>query len=320
MASVIVDAIEDTNRRKKLVAESAYISTLQRRHFIVFDVVPPLIALTAIPYHMFIPIRLSDVAAFLLLWAITGLGVTVGYHRLFTHRAFSAPAGVRTALAFCGALAGQGPVISWAAIHRRHHELSDRHGDPHSPNLHGETTRGIIAGLLHSHYTWMCKHDYPNAAHYTKDLLKDRTIQSINRNYYAIALAGLLAPGLLCGVLTADWTAVASGALWGGFIRMTVLGNTIWAINSFLHRFGSRPFATDDNSHNAGLFSLLTFGEAWHNNHHAFPTSAKFGLRRGWTDPGWWLVVALGRLGLASAVRQPTDAMIDQQLAQGARR
>ncbi len=312
MTAVFTEPVADSSRRKKLVSKSPFLAALQRRHFFIFDFVPNVVALAVIPYHIFVaPVRVSDAAVFLLLWAVTGLGVTVGYHRLFTHRAFGAPDRVRTVLAFCGALAGQGPVVSWAAIHRRHHELSDEAGDPHSPNLHGRDLMGSLRGLLHAHYTWMIEHDYPNVAHYTADLLKDRAIAGVNRHYYAIALGGLIVPGLLCGLLALDWQAAISGILWGGFLRMAVLGHTIWAINSVLHRFGSRPFATDDHSHNSGFFSLLTFGESWHNNHHAFPSSAKFGLRQGWSDPGWWTVCLLTSLGLASDVRQPTEAIID---------
>jgi stearoyl-CoA desaturase (Delta-9 desaturase) len=318
MTAVLTQPVADSSRRTKLATKSPYLAALQRRHFFIFDIVPNAVALTVVPYHMFVaPVRVSDVAVFLLLWALTGLGVTVGYHRLFTHRAFAAPDRVRTFLAFCGVLAGQGPVISWAAIHRRHHELSDEAGDPHSPNLHGRSLLGSLRGLLHAHYTWMIEHEYPNVAHYTADLLKDRAIAGVNRHYYAIALGGLIVPGLLCGLLALDWRAAVSGILWGGFLRMAVLGHTIWAINSVLHRFGSRAFATEDHSHNSGFFSLLTFGESWHNNHHAFPTSAKFGLRRGWSDPGWWTVCLLAGLGLASDVRQPTEALIDRRLCEG---
>jgi stearoyl-CoA desaturase (Delta-9 desaturase) len=310
------DAIPTLSRDRRVVGKSAYISALQRRHFLVFDVVPNVMALLAIPYLLVIGVRSSDLCAFVIMWAITGLGITVGYHRLFTHRAFKANDRVRTILAFCGVLAGQGPVISWAAIHRRHHELSDRSGDPHSPNLHGTSFLAGLKGLLHAHYTWMFEHEYPNAAHYTADLLKDRSILKVNRNYYLIALGGLVVPGIICGLVTGSWLAVVSGILWGGFIRMAVLGHTIWAINSILHRVGNRPFATPDHSNNAGIVALLTFGESWHNNHHAFPSSAKFGLRRGWSDPGWWLVSALEMLGLASDIRQPTDSLIEQKLTE----
>jgi len=318
MNSIVTHAEFDIPRHKKLVSKSPYIAALQRRHFFAFDIVPNMMALVVVPYHLYVaPVRASDVVVFLLLWAVTGLGVTVGYHRLFTHRAFAAHDHVRTLLAFCGALAGQGPVISWAAIHRRHHELSDEPGDPHSPNLHGQTLRGRLKGLMHAHYTWMIEHDYPNVAHYTADLLKDRAIAGVNRHYYAIALAGLFVPGLICGLVTWQWQAAVSGILWGGFLRMAVLGHTIWAINSLLHRFGASPFVTGDHSHNAGFVSLLTFGEAWHNNHHAFPTSAKFGLRRGWSDPGWWTVCVLTSLGLASDIRQPNESLIERRLQEG---
>jgi stearoyl-CoA desaturase (delta-9 desaturase) len=308
----------DQPRSRKIVSKSPYIAGLQRQHFFLFDIVPNAVALLAIPYHVFLfPVRLSDIVIFLAMWALTGLGITVGYHRLFTHRAFKAQPGVRAALAFCGALAGQGAVTSWAAIHRRHHELSDHAGDPHSPNLHGESITGVLKGLLHAHYTWMIEHDYPNVAHYAPDLLKDRAIHWVSKNYYPIALGGLFAPGLFYGLISWDLFGGLSAVLWGGFIRMAFLGHTIWAINSVLHRFGSRSFATPDNSHNAGMVSLLTFGEAWHNNHHAFPMSAKFGLRYGWTDPGWWLVRALIATGLVSEVRTPADSLVEERLQEG---
>jgi stearoyl-CoA desaturase (delta-9 desaturase) len=163
----------------------------------------------------------------------------------------------------------------------------------------------------------MLEHDYPNAAHYVPDLLRARPIQWINRRYLQIALFGLFVPGLVCGLVTWSFFAGLSAVLWGGFIRMAFLGHTIWAINSVLHRFGSKPFATPDNSHNAGIVSLLTFGEAWHNNHHAFPTSAKFGVRHGWTDPGWWLVKSLEAAGCVAEVREPADSMIEERLREG---
>ena len=319
MDSLLDQVAANLPRERKVVVRSPYIAALQRRHFGIFDVLPNLGLLVLVFYHAFVPVRPSDLVGFFLLWAVTGLGITVGYHRLFTHRAFRAPDGVRAALAFCGSLAGQGPVISWAAIHRRHHELSDQSGDPHSPNMHGNGVIGCLKGLAHAHYTWMIEHDYPNPGHYAADLLRDRAIQWSHRNYYPIALGGLCIPGLLCGAVTGEWPAAVSGILWSGFARMAVLGHTIWAINSVLHRCGSRPFATGDHSCNAGFLSLLTFGEAWHNNHHAFPTSAKFGLRRGWTDPGWWTVNSLRLIGLASEVREPQDSLIDQRIREGSK-
>jgi stearoyl-CoA desaturase (Delta-9 desaturase) len=315
MDSLVDVAYPALPRGRKVLGKSPYIAALQRRHFYVFDVAPNVAALLAVPYHVFVAaVRPSDLLMFLALWAATGIGITAGYHRLFAHRAYKAHDRVRAILAFCGALAGQGPVVSWAAIHRRHHELSDQEGDPHSPNLHGRSLGGRLAGLLHAHYTWMIEHDYPNAAHYAADLLRDRAILWVNRNYYAIAVGGLVAPGLVGLALGGTPLAFVSGVLWGGFIRMVVLGHTIWAINSVLHCVGSRPFATGEGSHNAGSVALLTFGESWHNNHHAFPSSAKFGLRRGWTDPGWWTISALERAGLASGVREPSDALIDEKL------
>ena len=293
-----------STRRKTI--SSPYIHRLQRRHFVLFDILPIVGTAGA---GVFALVRRPGVLEFALLgsmWLLTGLGVTVGYHRLFTHRAFQAARPARYPLAVLGSMAGQGGVISWVALHRRHHECSDREGDPHSPNLSGRGFGGRVRGLAHSHFLWMRRHDYPNIVHYAPDLLKDRGLTRISRLYNYWVVLGLLIPALIGGLVTLSWTGAVSGLLWGGFVRMFVLENIIWSINSFLHVIGTRRYESRENSRNGGILALLTLGESWHNNHHAFPDSPSFGLDWYRLDPGYWLIWLLAACGLASDVDVPS--------------
>jgi stearoyl-CoA desaturase (delta-9 desaturase) len=211
------------------------------------------------------------------------------------------------ALAVLGSMAGQGGVISWVALHRRHHECSDQEGDPHSPNLYGRDLKGRLRGLAHSHFLWMRRHEYPNVVHYAPDLLKDRALVRISRAYYWIVTAGLLVPALIGGLVTMSWPGALGGLLWGGFVRIFLLEHIVWAINSFLHMYGTRPYDSREESRNGPIFALITLGEAWHNNHHAFPESASFGLDWYRADPGYWLIKALGACGLVWDIGRPSD-------------
>jgi stearoyl-CoA desaturase (delta-9 desaturase) len=230
---------------------------LQRRHSVTFDVLPffgPLIALGLLFYR---PIGAVEISLFFSMWLLTGLGMTVGYHRLFTHRAFSTSPVMSCVLIGMGSMAGRGPMLSWVAMHRRHHELSDHEGDLHSPNLHGATLMGRLRTFLHAHLTWMIEHDYPNVAHYVPDLMAERTLVAVNGYYYAWVLLGLLFPALGSVATASLWGAV-TGFLWGGVVRMFVVEQSMSAINSLLHTFGARPFlARDDNSRNLGVVALL---------------------------------------------------------------
>ncbi|MFF2555864.1 acyl-CoA desaturase [Nocardia sp. NPDC058058] len=285
-----------------------YIHRLQRRHFLLFDILPIIGTLVAIGFLWVRPFGALEFGLLFGLWLITGLGITAGYHRLFTHRTFKAAGSVSALLAIAGSMAGQGPVISWVALHRRHHECSDQEGDPHSPNLSGDGWRGALRGLAHSHFLWMHRHEYPNVVHYAPDLLKDRALVRISRLYYWWIGLGLAIPALIGGLVTLSWTGAVSGLLWGGFVRIFVLEHIVWAINSFLHMFGTRPYESRENSHNGGIFALLTFGESWHNNHHAFPESPSFGLQWYRLDPGYWLIRLLAGAGLAWDLRMPSES------------
>ncbi|MFB8006410.1 acyl-CoA desaturase [Nocardia sp. NPDC056000] len=285
-----------------------YIHRLQRRHFLLFDILPIIGTAVAIGFLWVRPFGALEFGLLFGLWLITGLGITAGYHRLFTHRTFKATGWVAALLAIAGSMAGQGPVISWVALHRRHHECSDQEGDPHSPNLSGDGWRGALRGLAHSHFLWMHRHEYPNVVHYAPDLLKDRSLVRISRLYYWWIMLGLAIPALIGGLVTLSWTGAVSGLLWGGFVRIFVLEHIVWAINSFLHMFGTRPYDSRENSHNGGIFALLTFGESWHNNHHAFPESPSFGLQWYRLDPGYWLIRLLAGAGLAWDLRMPSES------------
>jgi stearoyl-CoA desaturase (delta-9 desaturase) len=291
--------------RRKTIS-NPYIHRLQRRHFLLFDILPIIGTAAAFVFLTVRPFGALEFTLLFALWLVTGLGVTVGYHRLFTHRAFKAAPWVAGLLAIVGSMAGQGAVVSWAALHRRHHECSDREGDPHSPNLSGAGWRGRLRGLAHSHFLWMHRHEYPNIAHYAPDLIRNRSLMRISRLYHWWVALGLLIPAVLGAVVSLSWTGAVSGLLWGGFVRIFVLEHIVWAINSFLHTVGTRPYESRENSRNGGIFALVTLGESWHNNHHAFPESPSFGLNWYRLDPGYWLIRALAAAGLVWDLKLPS--------------
>jgi stearoyl-CoA desaturase (delta-9 desaturase) len=306
--------VDEANPRRKTIS-NPYIHRLQRRHFFLFDILPIVGTAGAIAFLWVAPINVTDIILLVSMWLLTGLGVTVGYHRLFTHRTFKATRPVMIALAILGSMAGQGGVVSWVALHRRHHECSDREGDPHSPNLSGDGFLGGLRGLIHSHYLWMHRHEYPNIVHYAPDLIRNRALVKVARYYYQWVVLGLLLPALVGGLVSMSWQGAVSGFFWGGVVRMFVLEHIVWAINSFLHMFGTKNYESRENSHNGGVFALLTLGEAWHNNHHAFPDSPSFGLDWYRLDPGYWLIKLLAVAGLASDLKVPTkDRMIAKRL------
>jgi stearoyl-CoA desaturase (Delta-9 desaturase) len=243
----------------------------------------------------------NDIFVFLLLYVLTGLGVTVGFHRLFTHRAFKTTRSVRATLAIFGSAAIEGPIISWVADHRKHHAFSDQLGDPHSPHVdHGHGWSGASRGLVHAHVGWLFIHTHRGRRErYAPDLLADSVVSWVDRTFLVWALGGLLVAfglGWLFGGTLRDGL---TGLLWGGAVRMLVLHHVTYSINSLCHFFGRRRFDTGDESRNLAWLAPLSFGEAWHNNHHAFPTSAEHGLRRREVDLSALVIRGLERVGLA---------------------
>jgi stearoyl-CoA desaturase (Delta-9 desaturase) len=242
----------------------------------------------------------SDIAIFVILYVLTGLGVTVGFHRHLTHRSFKTSRPLRAILAVLGSAAIEGPVISWVADHRKHHTFSDREGDPHSPHVdHGVGWRGALAGLWHAHVGWLFIHTHRGARRrYARDLIADPVISFIDRTFVVWAVGGFVTAFGLGMALGRSLEAGLTGLLWGGAVRLLVVHHVTYSINSLCHFFGRRRFDTDDHSRNLMWLALPTFGESWHNNHHAFPTSAEHGLRRYEIDPSALVIRGLEALGL----------------------
>jgi stearoyl-CoA desaturase (Delta-9 desaturase) len=243
----------------------------------------------------------SDLLVFALLYVGTGLGVTVGFHRHFTHRSFRTTRPIRALLAVLGSAALEGPVTAWVADHRKHHAFSDKPGDPHSPHVeHGGGLRGTLRGLFHAHVGWLFLHtDRGSKRRYAPDLLNDPVVRAVDRTYAVWAVGGLGAAFGLGWVIGGSLATALTGLLWGGAVRILVLHHVTFSINSLCHVFGRRTFRTSDESRNLAWLSVMSFGEAWHNNHHAFPTSAAHGLRRWQLDPSAAVIGLLERAGLA---------------------
>ena len=245
----------------------------------------------------------QDLLILALMVTLLGLGVTVGFHRLFTHRSFKTTRPLRALFGILGSAALEGPVIEWVAYHRRHHQFSDQEGDPHSPHVgHGEGWRGAFRGLFYAHVGWVVFSDEPaDEERYAKDLMKDPLVRFIDKTFVLWALVGFAVPFGLGVALTGTVYGGLTGLLWGGAVRVLVVHHITFSINSLCHFFGKRRFDVDDESRNLAWLALFTFGEAWHHNHHAFPTSARHGLHR-WErllDPSAMVIDTLERLGLA---------------------
>ncbi len=241
-----------------------------------------------------------DLVVFAIVYLITGLGITVGFHRLFTHRSFDTSPAMRGFLAALGSAAIEGPVISWVADHRKHHACSDKEGDPHSPHVgYGHGIRGTLRGLVHAHVGWLFIHtERGSKDRFAPDLQKDRVVSYVDRTFLLWAIVGLAIPFGLGVALGGTLVAGLTGLLWGGAVRVFVVHHVTYSINSLCHTFGRQPFDTHDQSRNLAWLAPFTFGEAWHNNHHAFPTSYVHGMRRGQFDPSALIIAGLEKLGL----------------------
>jgi stearoyl-CoA desaturase (Delta-9 desaturase) len=248
------------------------------------------------------PVELALTAV---LYVLTGLGVTVGFHRLLTHRSFETTRACRTVFAVLGSMSVQGPVMHWVADHRKHHVYTDEEGDPHSPHLHPRRgPLGALAGLWHAHMGWLWAYrGRGDPQRYARDLLVQPEMRFVDRTFVLWVALGLVIPFLIGWAVAGTLAGALTALLWGGLVRIFLLHHVTFAINSLCHYHGRRRFATDDESRNVFWLAPMSFGEAWHNNHHAFPTSAFHGLRRWELDPGAWVIRGLTRLGLAWNVR-----------------
>lgn len=240
------------------------------------------------------------------MYILTGLGITVGYHRLFTHKSFETNRVVTFIFGALGSMAVEGSILSWVATHRSHHQHSDCDNDPHSPHTHGAGLLNFLRGLFHAHVGWFIRGRLPDLNRYVPDLSRDRMIVAINRTFPLWVLAGLVIPAALGGLLTLSWMGVLLGFIWGGLIRILLVHHVTWSINSVCHIWGRQPFEARDESRNNAICGILGFGEGWHNNHHAFPTSARHGLRWWEFDSSYLVIRALSLAGLARNVRVPS--------------
>lgn len=293
--------------------DSPHLHKLQRLHFLLFGVFPFLGTVSALTLLYCHPIGLPEVIAFLMMWGITGICVSAGFHRLFTHKSYETGPVIRSFIAICGSMAGQGSVIAWVAIHRRHHECSDQDGDLHSPNLAGPGWRGKFKGLWHAHLTWMIAYPFPNMIQFAPDLVRDERMVFVNRHYRKWVLLGLAIPAIGCALYEHSLWGLVTGFLWGGMVRIFALAHGMWSLNSLCHLIGKRRFKTADESRNLAWLAPFVFGESWHHNHHAFPRSASFGLAWYRIDPGFWLIWLLGAMGLARSIHVPSREQIAQR-------
>jgi stearoyl-CoA desaturase (delta-9 desaturase) len=261
----------------------------------------------------------ADLAIMLVMYVLTGLGITIGFHRLLTHRAFQTSKPMMYLFAVLGSMAVEGPVNTWVADHRKHHAHADREGDPHSPHVgHGEGVRGVIGGLWHAHIGWsMTDHGLADEKRYAAELSEDAGMRWISKYFLVFLVLSLAIPAGLGYLITGTPAGAATGLLWGGLVRIFMVHHVTWSINSLCHFTGSRRFDTDDESTNVFWLALPSFGESWHHNHHAFPRSADNGLRGRELDPSAWVITGLEKLGLAWDVVRITPERQAQRLASG---
>lgn len=248
------------------------------------------------------------------MYLITSVGITIGYHRLFTHRSFKTSKPVVAILAALGSMAVEGPVLQWVADHRKHHQHSDEDGDPHSPHLHDGGIWQAINGMWHAHVGWMLRPSVRGSMRYIGDLRKDKLVRKISSQFPMWVLIGLIIPAVLGGVLTLSWMGVLLGFIWGGLVRVFLVHHMTWSINSVCHIWGTQPFDTHDHSRNNLFMGVFALGEGWHNNHHAFQSSARHGLRWWELDLSYAIIWMMSKVGLAYDVRVPSKDRIDAKL------
>jgi stearoyl-CoA desaturase (Delta-9 desaturase) len=243
----------------------------------------------------------ADLVIAAVMYLLTAIGITVGFHRLLTHRAFQTSKPVEYLFAIFGSMAVQGPVISWVADHRKHHAHTDKEGDPHSPHVgHGDGVRGVLAGLWHAHSGWlMSTQGRADWKRYAPDLYEDRGMRAIGRRFVLLVVLSLAIPALAGYIVSGTLVGAATGLLWGGLVRIFFVHHITWSVNSVCHFLGTRRFETDDESTNVFWLALPSLGESWHHNHHAFPRSAVHGLKRWELDPSALVIGVMERLGLA---------------------
>jgi len=253
----------------------------------------------------------------LYLWLLLGMylltvtGIGVGFHRLLTHRAFETPRAVKYVLTVLGSMAMEARPIKWVAIHRSHHHHSDGDADPHSPHHHGAGFVGMLKGFWHAHLGWVFQPDRAHIDRYVADLKADRGLVRVDKLFALWVALGLLLPAAIAFLVTGTWNGALLGFIWGGVARIFLVHHVTFSINSVCHIWGTREFRSDDHSTNNLIFGVLALGEGWHNNHHAFPTSARHGLHWWQIDASYYVIRALALVGLARKVRLPSPQSLE---------
>ena len=284
---------------------------------LAFIIIPFLAVLAAVPFAwVFGWIGWTDVVLGLIFYVIAGFGITVGFHRYFTHGAFKAKRPLRIGLAIAGSMAIEGPVIRWVADHRKHHAHSDREGDPHSPWRYGDSFWSLTKGLYYAHIGWLFDVEQTNQAKFAPDLLKDKDIVKVSRQFPAIVAFSLITPLVLGGLITWSWQGALTAFFWAGLVRVAVLHHVTWSINSICHVYGEHPFNSRDHAGNVGWLAILSFGESWHNLHHADPTSARHGVQKGEIDLSARLIELFEWFGWAYDVRWPKPERLEARRVQ----
>ncbi|RJL33277.1 acyl-CoA desaturase [Bailinhaonella thermotolerans] len=276
---------------------------------IIFGVVvgAPLVALAvAVPFAWGWGLGWLDIAIAAFFYIVSGLGVTVGLHRYFTHGSFKANRKLKIALGVAGSLSLEMSVIDWVATHRKHHKFSDKEGDPHSPWRFGTGPKALAKGLLYAHMGWLFESERTNREKYAPDLVKDPDIVKLHKLFPALALTSLLLPPILGGLLSWSWQGALTAFFWGTLIRIGLLHHVTWSINSICHVFGDEAFEVRDKSRNVWWLAIPSFGESWHNLHHSDPTCARHGALKGQIDPSAFVIKVFEKLGWAHDVRWPT--------------
>jgi stearoyl-CoA desaturase (Delta-9 desaturase) len=285
-----------------------------------FVIVPMLALLAAVPLAWGWGLGWHDIVIAVVFYAISGLGISMGFHRYFTHGSFKAVTGLRVALAIAGSLAIEGPVLTWVADHRRHHKYSDREGDPHSPWRFGDDWRALTKGLAWAHIGWMFDGSHSSQEKFCPDLLADRHIRRVDNQFTALVVASLLAPALIGGLWSMSWQGAVTAFFWGSLVRVAFLHHVTWSINSICHTFGKEEFEVRDKSRNVNWLAILSFGESWHNLHHADPTCARHGALRGQIDIAARLIWFAEKLGWATDVRWPDTDRLTAKYRGGSRK
>jgi stearoyl-CoA desaturase (Delta-9 desaturase) len=299
--------------RLGLATARARTSHVSQAVTLVAVLVPPLGLCCVMGLFWGVGFRLSDLVLGAVFYVACGLGITVGYHRYFTHRSFETTAVVKVLLAVLGAMTLQGPLTQWVTDHRKHHARSDHEGDPHSPHLSGEGVIGTVKGLWHAHVGWMFStKGMERGVDYGRDLFEDRAVRIVDRLYLVWVALSLGLPFLLGAAIGGSWARGFEAMIWAGLVRIFAFEHATFAVNSVCHTFGRRTFEARDESRNNWVVALLVFGEGWHNNHHAFPRSARHGLEHRQLDISWVVIRALESLGWARAVRLPTPAQLSR--------